>query len=324
MKKIRLIDPWTAFILQHTNKPELLGELFEDYLPDNGQSKVRCPIHGDTAASLHIYPAGDAHCFGCRFHADDLIELYSKLNGITYAEGQDTLYRRIVDIIPEENVFQFERNLVEAPWQWLTVERNISPSSIKQFHLGFDPLRQRVTIPIPDAFGYYRNIRYVAWVEEQVKHGKILNERGNGEVRLFPEPALSLTNKVVLVEGELDCIVARQYGIPAFTTTGGCGAWRPKFTEALKGKTVWMLYDNDEAGRKGAVEVAMKLLSVCAPLTTFKTEWCSSKLGKDITDWSFTCPKFLQSIADEVKQHKVERKKIEPRKQFCPTCGRPL
>jgi hypothetical protein len=39
---------------------------------------------------------------------------------------------------------------------------------------------------------------------------------------------------VVIVAGELKCVVLDQYGIPAISPTAGCGHWRPEWTERLK------------------------------------------------------------------------------------------
>lgn len=62
-----------------------------------------------------------------------------------------------------------------------------------------------------------------------------------------------------LVEGEKDVDTLADMGVPATTMPGGAGKWLDIHTETLAGADVVIVADNDEPGKKHAVEVAQKL-----------------------------------------------------------------
>lgn len=61
--------------------------------------------------------------------------------------------------------------------------------------------------------------------------------------------------RVVITEGELDTLVCWSLGIPAVSSTGGAQSFQEEWGELLKGYSVYVCFDNDEAGYKGAVKV---------------------------------------------------------------------
>lgn len=73
-------------------------------------------------------------------------------------------------------------------------------------------------------------------------------------------PFANLEKEVIyLVEGEKDCITMISAGFNTVTFTGGAGGIPKNYIRYFAGKTVYIIYDIDEAGRKGAVEVAKVL-----------------------------------------------------------------
>jgi len=58
-------------------------------------------------------------------------------------------------------------------------------------------------------------------------------------------------NKIVLCEGEPDAARLWQAGIPAVTTTSGAQSFSKENAEALAGHEVIVVFDNDDAGKKG-------------------------------------------------------------------------
>lgn len=89
----------------------------------------------------------------------------------------------------------------------------------------------------------------------------------------------------ILCAGEKDMAIARTYGFNAITLTGGENALclTPKF---FKGRKIVICYDNDAAGKEGAVKLATQLyeytqdIKVC---TNFHT--ICKESGEDITDF---------------------------------------
>ena len=98
----------------------------------------------------------------------------------------------------------------------------------------------------------------------------------------LPQIANAIANNksVWLVEGEKDADTLVEAGYEATTMPNGAGTWLDIHTEALAGATVFLIADNDEVGKKHAVDVASIL----------QDAGCKVKIGvppegyKDITD----------------------------------------
>jgi len=93
-------------------------------------------------------------------------------------------------------------------------------------------------------------------------------------------------NKVtILCAGEKDMAVARSHNLNAITFTGGEQS-RPKMLEPFRDRVVAICYDNDEAGKTGALKVAAELYGVaaCVKIVTGFHEVCKES-GEDITDF---------------------------------------
>jgi hypothetical protein len=87
---------------------------------------------------------------------------------------------------------------------------------------------------------------------------------------------------VFVVEGERDVETLRDYGFVATTNAGGAKThWAPQFTEALRGREVILIPDNDAPGRKRVLNIARALLGQVARLVVLELEGGS----KDITEW---------------------------------------
>jgi DNA primase len=66
-----------------------------------------------------------------------------------------------------------------------------------------------------------------------------------------------------LCEGEFDCLVLLSKGIPAITSTGGCGTFKAEWVKEFSSlESVCVCYDNDTEGEKGATRVLDALKSI--------------------------------------------------------------
>jgi hypothetical protein len=145
---------------------------------------------------------------------------------------------------------------------WLEEKRGYTRETIERYQIGWNG--QRVTIPIRDEAAKLINVRLYLR-NATGEQGKMLPLMvGSGPdvtTRLFPMDPV-MPDEVFLVEGEWDAMIARQYGIEgAMTVTIGAGNWNPTFTPLFADRTVIIGYDNDDAGRNGAVRVAAILSS---------------------------------------------------------------
>jgi putative DNA primase/helicase len=86
---------------------------------------------------------------------------------------------------------------------------------------------------------------------------------------------------VFCVEGERDVETLRSSGFVATTNAGGANApWLPQYTEALRGREVILIPDNDPPGRRRVARIARSLLGHVERLVILELEE-----GKDVTDW---------------------------------------
>jgi 5S rRNA maturation endonuclease (ribonuclease M5) len=82
----------------------------------------------------------------------------------------------------------------------------------------------------------------------------------------LPEILAAGDKPIVIVEGEKDAENVAKLGWVATTNVGGGGNWMEGYSEALKGRSVVLCGDNDEAGRKHVAKVIDALDGKCGAL----------------------------------------------------------
>jgi len=104
---------------------------------------------------------------------------------------------------------------------------------------------------------------------------------------LYLLPKIKDENAVFFTEGEKDSNKLWSIGYPATTSPGGCAAIDKlqndhKILNALQGKTVWILPDNDPPGREYAEKVACYLYGKAKEVKVIKLPVA---LGGDVSDF---------------------------------------
>ncbi len=140
-----------------------------------------------------------------------------------------------------------------------------------------------------DGHVLYRVVRFPPKEFRQCR----LHEKGgwawnlNGVKRVLyrlPELLAADPSKLVfVVEGEKDCDRLRSLGLAATTNPGGAGKWRDDYNEALRGRHVVIIPDNDDSGRKHASQVAGRLQGVAATVKIVRLGGLPEK--GDVSDW---------------------------------------
>lgn len=158
-------------------------------------------------------------------------------------------------------------------------QRGFDRKTIIEWQIGWDG--SRYTIPVRDEDGALVNVR--RYQMGGAHTNKMLNLPGHGSAALFRPDILRDNERIVLTEGETDCILLNQTGIPAVTHTAGASTFRAAWAQGFIDKDVWICYDADEAGRKGAKRVedilkafARNVFVINIPMTT---------KGADVTDY---------------------------------------
>jgi hypothetical protein len=91
---------------------------------------------------------------------------------------------------------------------------------------------------------------------------------------------------VWIVEGEKDCDTLAGLGFTATTNSGGAGKWRDEYTDALRGKPVVIVPDNDAPGLKHGNFVARSLHGIAASVRVVRLP----ETAKDVSDFVATFP----------------------------------
>jgi|694.fasta_scaffold19202_10 DNA primase len=73
---------------------------------------------------------------------------------------------------------------------------------------------------------------------------------------LFNSDALPSATAVIFCEGEADCMLLDQLGYRAVSMTAGAGSWKDDWARFFTHvRDIYLLFDNDKAGREGAAKV---------------------------------------------------------------------
>ncbi|MDA2926324.1 AAA family ATPase [Acidobacteria bacterium AH-259-G07] len=114
---------------------------------------------------------------------------------------------------------------------------------------------------------------------------------------LYRLPKLMEANWLVVVEGEKDVQSLESIGITATTDLGGAGQWRPEYRHFFNPKQkVAILPDNDDAGRRHALQVAQSLAGQVSSIKIVELPGLPEK--GDVSDWLETKePDFAKELA---------------------------
>jgi len=164
-----------------------------------------------------------------------------------------------------------------AIYKWIR-DRGISPEVILSSRISWNG--SSIVIPIYDAdhnflFNKYR--KDPANTSEGAS--KYFYDAGH-KYALYNIEVLKDTDFVFIVEGELDALLLTSLNIPAVSSTGGAQSFSSDWAPLFEGKEVFICYDADEAGIKGAIKVARIIHHariVWLPSGQFQ--------GKDVTDF---------------------------------------
>lgn len=278
-----------------------------------GEFQIQCPFHLDSNPSCSVNELKEVYyCHGCgaRGHISILINhLGGKPLGNSIKPSAPPISQPknplggALRIRPKKShqssqkptnqiVKQMQQQLPLQPVvrEHLRNNRGISDAIIKQYRVGWDKCRDRVSIPNYDAKGGLVDVRL--WLSPLGKYkdaalrnekGKIISWNGCGGARLFPVSSLQ-SDRLVLCEGELDVLCTISKGISSITSTGGVRSWKNDWSSLFNGKAVLIAYDNDQPGSDGATKVQKSLTPYAKEIRIIR--WPSNfPNGGDVTDY---------------------------------------
>jgi len=298
-------------------------------LPDKQGPELMasCPWHADKKPSLSVNIETGFYCCHSCGEAGDIFTFYAKQHNTDFATtlqriGQEynlveeaapygeAFISNNAKIIPEAEVDKWHAQLLDSPkgMSYLRNKRGLTDATIATYKLGYVPSEKRISIPVRDSKGRCINIRLYkpnAGEEKMKSWGK-----GYGATTLYPDPNIP-KGKVVLCEGEFDCLLARQNGIPCWTHTNGAGSFPKQTAKLFTGRDVVVCYDIDQSGQDGAVNTAHILLPEAASIKIAKLPITEPE-NADITDFFVAHGKQLTEFQATLESAEIYRNGNRP------------
>jgi len=273
-----------------------------------GWLKMHCPIHGDASPSAGVNVITGwwvCHTCGERGTIARLIARQQEWKPPDYNRivGEDSEWAPTGMVVktplPEESLPQskdleeYSNRLLTRyrdPLEYLATERGIEPKTIERFKIGYRPRENGGDYILPMWHdGALVNVRYY----NPARNPKILNHTGYGSIGLFPDNDIPEHAKLVIVEGEWDCLATMQhlekYGYTVRTFTNGTGAIRKLYSDNMAVKRILAsepaevitIFDCDEPGRAAAAHLG-RLFDTKDVLLPYPV---TDDGGKDLTDY---------------------------------------
>ena len=221
--------------------------------------KALCPFHEEKDASFNFNAgSGQYFCHGCN-KKGDVIHFYAKLNSLNTRGDFPKVLNGIARDFGISNGQKVKPRMVKA-YDYTDQFGNLLFQVCRMEPKDF---RQRR----PDGKGWAWNLKGV-------------------EPVLYRLPEVLKASEVVLVEGEKDADNLAALGFTATTVPGGAGKWRDSYKDALKGKAIVLLPDNDNPGREHMVKIAQSLNGSTAGIKLVELQELPSK--GDVSDFIAT------------------------------------
>lgn len=237
--------------------------------------EAHCPAHEDQRRSLTV-AVGDSGALLLKCHAG---------NGCRVEQIVAALGLTMPDLFPRDGRqaggTRRERRQIVAAYDYRNEQGTLLFQAVRYDPKGFTQRR-------PDGNG--------GWIYNLDGVPRVLYRLPE---LLAADPAAT----VYVVEGEKDADALAALGLVATTNAAGAGKWRAEYADALRGRGVVVLPDNDEAGRKHGAEVARSLAGIVASVRVLALPDLPRK--GDVSDWlaaGGTCPKLEVLVAHAAEE----------------------
>lgn len=175
-------------------------------------------------------------------------------------------------------------------------KQNVSIELATEKEISFDE-NKRIVIPVKDISGtkilfnkYRRN------PEDPSKDTPKYTYDAGAKAALYNVQTIHKGQQVIITEGEFKALCLESLGFVAVSSTGGAGTFKEEWIELLKDKEIFILFDTDDAGIKGAYALNQKIPSAKIIFLP-EGDW-----GKDINEYvgSFTHTNEINSVQQRV------------------------
>lgn len=237
-----------------------------------GQEWKAGSIDGEPGASLSVRISGAKAGTWKDFAGEasgDLLDLWAQTRHVPLGEAmkQAKQHLGIRDERPQSGFQQKQFARPEKPkcsapkgagMAWLQ-SRGLTEETIAAFRVGEYERRGETYVVFP----YLRGGELINAKHRAVANKRDMRQEKDAEPCLYGWDLLDPNaRQVVIAEGEIDAMTLHQVGIPALSVNAGAGnhQWiESDWDRLLQFSDIVLCYDDDEAGAKGAREVAQRL-----------------------------------------------------------------
>lgn len=276
--------------------------IFSDYtLSYEGETQVKCPFPHYTSSNQPYYESrasagvnlskGVFHCFTCKKGLSEL-GFIAEYMGLSYEKSK--LFKDVM------------KKVTETRNDWITTAKQElkNTNSVKDMiePLGFS---EKVIDDLDIGFSGKGGIDFPVFIFDQLvdvvtyrpdSHPKTIRTKGSTSGMIIPyDTWRESTRPTVICAGEKDMAIGRTYGLNAITITGGEGTIPSFFLKDFKDRTVYIIYDNDDAGQIGAIKLAVALKPFVKKLKILDVSNTCKEKGEDLWDYF---KKYNQTIED--------------------------
>lgn len=267
-----------------------------------------CPFHSDRHPSARMNWRTTAWLCSVGCGKGNAIHFLSMLRQMSYEEARDHIYNRYgigptapIDDLESEVLRNLGRGVELTPervlpdeswvahfrldWEvdrehpahlYMVEQRGFTPAALNRWEIGYDPLTERVAIPVRDVHGKLVGFKGRAICDDQYPRYLILGDAGDRERYGFQtyrksEHVFGLDRCIRdscwqrccwVVEGELNAIAMRErFGEFAVAVAGSEFSDRQRELIASCCGVVKIYFDSDTAGSRGTAKVASMLTS---------------------------------------------------------------
>ena len=243
-----------------------------------GENTVSCPFHSEKTPSMQINTAQKIfHCFGCGAHGteNDFINQYYKINRRQTSTFKEILFKSD-DLLDYENYNRSGREYTSNYTYLELINIGVSKEVLEDLKVGsevvskfdddlgapvisVDTASYRLVFPI---IIKDRVVDMRAYTTNKAMLPKTKSRSGIPTGMVLPYHLwIDDYSPTVICEGEKDMAIARTHGYNAISL-GGCNNIPSVLLDSFKDRYVYITYDNDAAGKAGALKLASALYSV--------------------------------------------------------------
>jgi 5S rRNA maturation endonuclease (ribonuclease M5) len=233
-----------------SNSLESFFESRGSVVTGNGAEKsAKCLIHQEKTASVSINSDKQTwFCHGCST-GGSIFDLMAKLEGASVVD----ILKRETDGAPRKVIVQKQEPATKTP----SVPAKIDKTYQYHNEMGEDVFQ--VVRMIPKTFR-----------QRHIVNGNWVWNMEGVQRYLYRLPEVIASAEVWIVEGEKDADNLRALGFCATCNVGGAGKWMDGYTDSLRGKSVVLCGDNDDAGRKHMDLVFQSVSGKCSEVRLVK------------------------------------------------------